>query len=382
MIHILLLLATLCAQAVGSTQAEATLLFAGDAMMHKAQIEAARQPDGTYDYNNCFVEVAPIIKHADYAIVNLETPLGGAPYSGYPCFCAPDSYARALKQAGFDLMLTANNHTLDRRDRGLRRTVATLDSLDIAHLGTYTNAAQRNKRLPMIKDINGFKVGMLNYTYGTNGITIQGDVVVDYIDRKLMSDDIEKARRAGAEIIMVAIHWGNEYQLHANAAQKELAQFLVDKGVELIIGGHPHVIQPMEMVKKPDGTLSLVVYSLGNFISNMKTRDTRGGAMVEVNLRRDSVGRAYVRDAKYRLVFTEGPDATDRQFRVVPAEHVKQGAWAGHCRAFSQSAEGVFKRHNRSVERDTTTLRYPAITPMADTISNLLQRQISSIATR
>lgn len=382
MIHILLLLATLCAQAVGSTQAEASLLFAGDAMMHKAQIEAARQPDGTYDYHNCFVEVAPIIKHADYAIVNLETPLGGAPYSGYPCFCAPDSYARALKQAGFDLMLTANNHTLDRRDRGLRRTVAALDSLGIAHLGTYANAAQRHMRLPMIKEINGFKVGMLNYTYGTNGITIQGDVVVDYIDRKLMADDIEKARRAGAEIIMVAIHWGNEYQLHANAAQKELAQFLVDKGVELVIGGHPHVIQPMDMVEGPNGNPALVVYSLGNFISNMKTRDTRGGVMVEVNLRRDSVGRAYVHEAKYRLVFTKGPDATDRQFRVVPAEQVKQGQWVGHCRAFSQSAEGVFKRHNHGVERDTTTLRYPAIKPMADTISNLLQRQISSIATR
>lgn len=382
MIHILLLLATLCAQAVDSTRAEASLLFAGDAMMHKAQIEAARQPDGTYDYHKCFVEVAPIIKHADYAIVNLETPLGGAPYSGYPCFCAPDSYARALKQAGFDMMLTANNHTLDRRDRGLRRTVATLDSLGIAHLGTYADASQRNKRLPMIKEINGFKVGMLNYTYGTNGITIQGDVVVDYIDRRLMADDIEKARRAGAEIIMVAIHWGNEYQLHANTAQKELAQFLVDKGVELVIGGHPHVIQPMEIVDGPNGNPALVVYSLGNFVSNMKTRDTRGGAMVEVNLRRDSMGRAYVHDAKYRLVFTKGPDATDRQFRVVPAEQVKQGQWAGHCRAFSQSAEGVFSRHNRGVERDTTTLRYPAIQPIADTISNLLQRQISNRAIR
>ncbi len=368
MLPFLLILAGLCCQFVEAAQPQATLLFAGDAMMHQAQIDAARRSDGSYNYDSCFVEVAPIIRNADYAIVNLETPLGGAPYSGYPCFCAPDSYATALTDAGFDLFLTANNHTLDRRDRGLRRTAATLDSLRIPHLGTYTNAAQREERLPMIKTINGFKVAMLNYTYGTNGISVQGDAVVDYIDRPTIDYDVAKARAEGAEIIMAAIHWGNEYQLLPHASQRELAQFLVDQGVELIIGGHPHVIQPMEMRRGKDGRNTLVVYSLGNFISNMKTRDTRGGALVEATLRRDSTGRAYVADAQYRLVFTEAPSAKSRQFKLYPAEDVTSGPWASHCKAFTLSATAIFDRNNIDVSRNTTHMVYPVIQPIVDRI--------------
>lgn len=355
------------------------MLFAGDAMMHQAQIDAARRPDGSYNYDSCFVEVSPIIRNADYAIVNLETPLGGAPYSGYPCFCAPDSYATALREAGFDLFLTANNHTLDRRDRGVQRTVATLDSLHIPHLGTYTNATQRSERLPMIKNINGFKVAMLNYTYGTNGITIQGDVVVDYIDRPTIASDIAKARAEGAEIIMAAIHWGNEYQLLPHSSQKELAQFLVDQGVELIIGSHPHVIQPMEMRTGKDGRKSLVVYSLGNFISNMKTRDTRGGAMVEATLRRDSTGRAYVDNACYRLVFTEAPSAKSRQFKLYPAENVTSGPWASHCHAFTQSATAIFDRHNINVDRNASRIFFPTIIPLTSSAPAWLERLLSPI---
>lgn len=347
--------------------------------MHQAQIDAARLPDGSYNYDTCFVEVSPIIRNADYAIVNLETPLGGAPFTGYPCFSAPDSYATALRNAGFDLFLTANNHTLDRRDRGLRRTVATLDSLHIPHIGTYTCIEQRSERLPMIKDINGFKVAMLNYTYGTNGIAIQGDVVVDYIDRSTISTDIANARAEGAEIIMAAIHWGNEYQLLPHQSQKDLARFLVDQGVELIIGSHPHVIQPMEMHTGKDGRKSLIVYSLGNFISNMKTRDTRGGALVEATLRRDSTGRAYVGNASYRLVFTEAPSANNRHFRLYPAEDVTSGAWVSLCRAFTQSATAIFDRHNIDVDRNTSHVVFPKIISLSPRTRSWLNRMLSPV---
>ena len=148
----------------------ATLVFAGDAMQHQSQLDNSRRPDGSFDYSHYFSAIEPYIKSADYAVVNLETPIGQKGYSGYPMFCAPAAYAKVLGDAGFDMLLTANNHTLDRRDRGLRHTYAVLDSLGVDHIGTYPSPAERNATLPFIRDINGFKVAFLNYTYGTNGI--------------------------------------------------------------------------------------------------------------------------------------------------------------------------------------------------------------------
>ena len=139
-------------------QSEVVLLFAGDAMQHKAQLDAADNGNGTYSYIECFEPVKDLIQDADFATVNLETPLGGRPYRGYPCFSAPDSYAEALVETGFDLILTANNHTLDARDRGVKRTIATLDSLAIPHIGSYKNARERENRLPLIINIKGYRL--------------------------------------------------------------------------------------------------------------------------------------------------------------------------------------------------------------------------------
>ena len=155
LLHLLLL--SFVSMLFGSEKAD--IVFAGDAMQHKAQIDAASRGGGVYDYSDCFKALSPYISDADYAVVNLETPLGGEPYSGYPCFSAPDSYLDALTDAGFDMMLTANNHTLDKRDRGLVRTLDKLDERNVTHLGTYRNAAERDSVLPMIVDIAGFKVG-------------------------------------------------------------------------------------------------------------------------------------------------------------------------------------------------------------------------------
>ncbi|MDE5940749.1 MAG: CapA family protein, partial [Muribaculaceae bacterium] len=213
---------------------EATLLFAGDAMMHQAQIEAARRCGGGsgYDYSECFSMVSSLVESADYAVVNLETPLGKSGFTGYPCFNAPVSYASALKDAGFDLFLTANNHTLDRRDKGLSYTIEALDSLEIPHVGTYLSPSSRNRAIPFIKDVKGFRIGFLNYTYGTNGISVQGDVVVDYIDRDKIARDVEATRSAGAEIVVAAMHWGEEYLLLPVRSQKSLADYLVSLGVD------------------------------------------------------------------------------------------------------------------------------------------------------
>lgn len=333
------------------------MLFAGDAMQHAAQIEAARRNGGVYDYSECFSAIEPIVKGADMAVANLETPLGGSPYSGYPLFCAPDSYAEALARSGFDMFMLANNHILDRRDRGLKRTIAVLDSLGIPHMGVYASAADRRARVPYVTDVNGFKIAFLNYTYGTNGIEVQGDPVVNYIDRDCMEADISAARESGAEFVVVCVHWGDEYRLLPNKAQRSLADWLLSQDVDLVIGGHPHVIQPMEMRTDSNGRKRLLVYSLGNYISNMKTADTRGGALVNVSLRRDILGRPRIADASYRLVFTIPPTREVPNFRVVPVEDCHHPEWEPRCRTFVKNAVSVFDRHNVDVPRDITSIR-------------------------
>ncbi len=345
---------------------EIDIVFAGDAMMHTGQLEAAKRGDKGYDYSACFSAIAPYVSDADYAVVNLETPVAGGAYSGYPQFNAPASYVDALAAAGFDLFLTANNHTLDRRERGLKQTVALLDSLGLAHLGTYADAAQRDSRIPFIADINGFKVGFVNYTYGTNGFTVSGDAVVDYIDAETICADIAKTRNAGAEIIVAAMHWGEEYTLTPVRYEKQWARFLENEGVDIIMGGHPHVVQPMELRDNAKtGKPMFLAYSHGNFISNMMTRDTRGGLVTRVTIARDSVGNAYVKDATYRLVFTvppvDGafkpePSSTTapvgkrygflrENYMVMPVDSVPE-AWRGRARDFAGAARSLFRSSN------------------------------------
>ena len=294
------------------------LMFVGDAMQHAPQITAAEQPDGTYDYSPCFQNIAEDITWADFAVVNLECPLGGKPYTGYPCFSAPDSYAQQLRDVGFDLFLTANNHCLDRRDKGLERTCRTLDSLGIHHIGTYRSLSERNQRIPYIVNVKGMKIAFLDYTYGTNGIPIQGNVIVDFIDQQRIADDIAEARNRGAHAICVNLHWGIEYQLKPVASQRTLADWLVTQGVDLIIGGHPHVVEPMEMRYSEEYDKKvLLVYSMGNFISTQSDIDTRGGAMVKVSLRMEN-GHAVVVEPRYKLFFVQKPVARGENYVLIP----------------------------------------------------------------
>lgn len=328
----------------------AEILFAGDAMQHKAQVEAARTSGGEYEYDSCFTELDSLIKAADYAVVNLETPLAGPPYNGYPNFSAPDSYALALKESGFDLFLTSNNHTLDCNDRGLISTIETLDSFGIPHTGTFRDPADRDTLAPFITTVNGFKIGFLNYTYGTNGIEPTGNVVVDTINRKQISADIRAAREKGAEIVCVAMHWGDEYILLPNAEQKSLAKFLKEEGADIIFGGHPHVIQPMELQYDSLAEKNIALfYSLGNYISNMKTRDTRGGALAKVVLERDSLGKANVASLSYKLIFTVPPQHGQKNYRLIDAETGDAGNWEAHRKSFVQKAEEIFSGHNRGI---------------------------------
>ena len=192
--------------------AKITLLFVGDLMQHKAQLDAARTDKGTYDYSPCFSLVKEQISGADIAIGNLEVPIGGKPYSGYPAFCAPDEYLYAIKEAGFNVLLTANNHCLDRGKKGLERTILMLDSLRIPYTGTYRNEEKRRQRYPLLIHKNGFRIALLNYTYDTNGVKPSSPNIVNYIDKKIMLQDIDTARTWQPDVIIACMHWGNEYQ--------------------------------------------------------------------------------------------------------------------------------------------------------------------------
>lgn len=335
----------------------ATILFAGDAMQHQAQLDQALMEGGgkTYDYSECFRWIAPTVTEADYAVVNLEVPLGGGPvYRGYPCFSAPDSYAQALADAGFDMMLTANNHCLDSGMKAARRTISALDSLGIDHIGTYHDEADRMARVPFVKDINGIKFGFLNYTYGTNGIPARDGMEVSLIDREKIAKEMKETREAGAEILVVTMHWGIEYVLRENTIQRDLASFLINQGADMVIGSHPHVIQPMKMVHddKRDQDVP-VVYSLGNFISNMKTGDTRGGAYIRVRVERDEDGKAKVKWADYDTFFCAKPTGKGTNYTVIPSGRTDliPAAQMDHWRIFDRSSRKVFEAENVNIPR-------------------------------
>ncbi len=381
---ILILLLSLL-QSVWGEQ-EISLLFAGDAMQHGPQINAARLKDGSFDYSPCFALLEDEIKAADYAVVNLECPLGGTPYSGYPAFSAPDAFARQLSDSGFDLLLTANNHCLDRRDAGLRRTIATLDDMKIAHTGTFLSQQHRREVSPMIVDVKGLRIAMLSYTYGTNGIPIQGSVVVNCIDRKSIAADIDAARAQGAQAVCVNLHWGIEYRLLPVESQRELAHWLVEeKGVDLVIGGHPHVIEPMEMRHSLRWNKdALLVYSMGNFISNQTDCNSRGGAMVCVSITTQG-GKIKKLSAKYRLFFCQKPSkATNRapgssNYQLIPSyrpDLIRPDSRQAFI-SFMDNARSIFGKHNVAVTEapdPTAPATLPSRPYLDGSITSLLLR--------
>ena len=258
------------------------LLFVGDLMQHQGQIDAARTARG-YDYSACFSYVKEVISQADFAVANLEVTLGGKPYRGYPAFSAPDEYLTAIHDAGFNVLLTANNHCLDRGRKGLERTLRLIDSLHIPAAGTYTDIEDRRTRYPLLLEKKGFRIALLNYTYGTNGIPVPSPAVVNLIDTTVIAQDIEKARQLHPDVLLACMHWGVEYQSLPGKEQQKLAQWLFAKGVDHIIGAHPHVVQPIEVhTDSLTRQKRLVAYSLGNFISNMSARRTDGGLMLQM----------------------------------------------------------------------------------------------------
>lgn len=268
-------------------ESEVTLLFVGDLMQHSPQFMRARQPDGSFNYDVCFEEVKPYIEAADFAIGNLEVTLGGPPYTGYPCFSAPDDWLRAIKATGFDILTTSNNHCLDRGRRGLERTLLMTDSLHLLTLGTYRNDSERQQRYPLVVEKSGIRFVFLTYTYDMNGFEVEAPNVVNVIDTLMMKRDILVARSLRPDVLIAIMHWGTEYKLRPDSDQRFYAKWLLDQGVDHIIGGHPHVIQPTDHFPcsdRPD--YHIVVWSQGNFTSNMSAPHTTEGTMITLTFRK------------------------------------------------------------------------------------------------
>ena len=299
---------------------QVTLLFGGDVMGHSPQINAAFiKETKTYNYDSSFEYVAPIVKAADFAIFNLEVTLAGPPFDGYPAFSSPDALAAALKNMGVDCVVTANNHSNDRLGKGLTRTLDVLDTLGILYTGTYRNKEERDTSVVLLVEINDIRLAFLNYTYGTNGIPDTPPTIVNLLDTTMMFIDLQQAKALEPDKIIVITHWGNEYELNPSARQKRQYEWLKKNGADIVIGSHPHVLQPM-IWEKTDSTENLVVYSMGNFVSNQRKRYTDGGAMFQLVLEKDSIGNTAISEAGYFLTWVHTPTENGlRQYYVLPA---------------------------------------------------------------
>ena len=265
---------------------EVSFLFMGDIMGHGPQIKSAWQENKKqYEYSEVFNPLEDIISSVDFAIGNLEVTLAGKPYKGYPQFSSPDELAVACKNSGMDVLVTANNHSCDRKNKGIVRTLDVLDSLKILHTGTFKDVKNRDKNNLLVLSKEGIKVGLLNYTYGTNGLPFSDPVYVNLVDSVLIKKDVINAKNKDLDKLIVFVHWGYEYKDFPNSYQKKYNRFFQGLGVDVVIGSHPHVIQPM-VYSKENNHEFLTVFSLGNFVSNQRAERKDGGAMFRLSFQK------------------------------------------------------------------------------------------------
>lgn len=282
----------------------------GDAMCHSQNFKDAYQASTkSYDFSHVFTNIRQKVESADIAIGNLETTFAGEAkgYSGFPTFNTPDALGYALKDMGVDVLSTANNHSLDKGYSGIIRTLDVLDEAGISHMGTYRSLEEQNKIL--IKDVNGIKFAFLSFTYGTNGIPVPKgkEYCINLIDEALMKRQIDQAKEEQVDVICVSMHWGDEYKIKQNKTQENLADFLFENGVDIILGSHPHVLEPMEKrtITLADGTTKdgFVIYSLGNFISAQKQENTRNTIILDLQITKNPEGKISIDKVEYTPLY-------------------------------------------------------------------------------
>lgn len=299
-----------------------TLTAAGDCLMHGPQIRSGLQADGTYRYEHFFSEVKHLINEGDYSSTDFEAALAGpqSGYTGYPTFNSPDAVADTFKEAGFDLVVTANNHSLDRGYNGAIRTLDVLQGTGLNTVGTYRN--EEEARAFLIKDIRGVKVGYLAYSYGTNGIPVPQEhpEFFNFLDKDKIETDI-KALRPQVDIIILFLHWGLEYTTRPTQEQVTMAHELLETGADIILGSHPHVIQTMEIVNV-GGRDKFVIYSMGNFISAQHGRERNSGIVLKLKFSKNMEnGQTLLDEVSYTPTFSHPYNDNGKlKYRVIPVE--------------------------------------------------------------
>lgn len=311
----------------------AVLLIVGDLMCHAQQFKDAQITKDSFDFKSVYRLVKPYIESADFAIGNLETVTAGSAknFAGYPAFNSPDEYVEAVSYAGFDFLFTSNNHSYDRGEFGLLRTIEIVDKNNIGRTGTYKSVEDRDSI--RIADINGIKIALLSYTYGLNGhILPKGkDYFVNLIDEELIKKDILKAKSNDNDLILVYFHYGDEYKRYPNKAQTHMVDKAFEFGADIVIGGHPHVLQPVDFRKGQNSKMDsvFVAYSMGNFLSNQRKRYQDAGIIlnieIEKNIFSDSV---YIKSVSYvpTWVFA-GNTEKGKEFIIIPSQRAINGEY-------------------------------------------------------
>jgi poly-gamma-glutamate capsule biosynthesis protein CapA/YwtB (metallophosphatase superfamily) len=343
----------------------------GDVMCHAPQLSAAYDAKKkTYEFDSVFAPVKGLLSAADLTIANLETTLPGVrkQYSGYPQFGSPDSLAAALKNSGVDILTLANNHSVDKLKAGLLRTIKVVDRLGFEHLGTYASLDDHQKRRALFVERNGIRLAFLNYTYGTNGIRVPKGTVVNLIDKgEGIAADLKYVRERKPDGIVVLYHFGGEYLRAPDAYQKKWVNFALHHGADIVLGGHPHVLQPFgvrEVTDRYGETRErLIAFSLGNFVSNQQRRYTDGGKIFHFTIQRnpdeDSPQRLLFRDIRYDPVWVYVErKKTGRAYHVLPVEQYLQNK--GPLKLPEASYERMMRFYN-----DTSAHLAPSVKAVA-----------------
>ena len=303
-----------------------TLATTGDIMCHNTNfLDAYNSSTKSYDFSYYFTDIKQYIEEADITVGNLETTLSGAKrgYSGYPTFNTPEILAKNLKDAGFDVVSTANNHCIDKGYTGIESTIDFLDAAGLAHTGTFKS--KKDQETILVKDVKGVKIAFLSFTYGTNGIPIPKDktYAVNLIDKKLIKSQIDLAKKEEPDLICVSMHWGIEYQTKANKEQESLADYLFENGVDVILGNHSHVPQQMgkRKIKLDDGTTKdgFVIYSLGNFMANQNKQYTNDSAILKLEITKHKEdGNITIDKATYTPTYMyKNPSKSKKKFKIL-----------------------------------------------------------------
>lgn len=303
-----------------SNEKEITLTAVGDILIHDRVYNDAETKKG-YQFTPMLTNVEKYLNDSTITFANQETMIGGKEMglSGYPAFNSPEEVGDALKEVGVDIVSVANNHTLDRGEKAIQHALSYWDKIGMIYTGAYKDKKDRNQ-IRVLDTDEGISVAFLAYTYGTNGITVPSgkEYLVNYIEKSLIKKDILEAKQQ-ADVVVLSLHFGEEYERMPNDSQKELSQFAADQGVDIILGHHPHVLQPAEWLDRKDGGETFVIYSLGNFLSGQYEHNRRIGGILKLTIKQNLTNGEETFDVDSpQFIPTYVHDEKEQNYEVIP----------------------------------------------------------------